>query len=82
MIEYKSFDELATAVNDGKCAVVDVLKEYYSTDNDGSHAMVATGVKTENNNSTVVYCVLDDNHIQFGSDKVLSKVKNQSLSLS
>ena len=49
LIEYKSFDELATAVNDGKCAVVDVLKEYYSADKDGSHAMVATGIKTENN---------------------------------
>ena len=47
-IEYKNFEELATAINDGKCLVVDVLKKYYSSDHDGSHAMVATGIKTEN----------------------------------
>ena len=49
LIRYKNFEELVTSINDGKCAVVDVLKEYYSSDNDGSHAMVATGIKTENN---------------------------------
>ena len=52
LIKYKNFQELVTSINDGKCAVVDVLKKYYSKDNEsdnGSHAMVATGIKTENN---------------------------------
>ena len=49
LIKYKNFQELVTSINDGKCAVVDVLKKHYSSDNDGSHAMVATGIKTENN---------------------------------
>ena len=29
LIEYKSFEELANALNSGKCPVVDVLLEHY-----------------------------------------------------
>ena len=45
LIEHKSFEELSHAINIGQCPVVDVLKKYYSSDNDGSHVMVATGIK-------------------------------------
>ena len=47
-IEYKNLEELAYAINDGKCPVIDVLKEHFTTENDGSHVMVATGIKNEN----------------------------------
>ena len=45
LIKYKNFDQLTHAINNGKCPVVDVLKEHYSLDKDGSHVMVATGMK-------------------------------------
>ena len=48
LIEYKSFEELANALNSGKCPVVDVLLEYYLPGKSGSHAMVATGIKNDN----------------------------------
>ena len=49
MIEYKNFQELTDAFNNGKCPIIDVLQKYlYSADIDGSHAMVATGIKNEN----------------------------------
>ena len=48
LIEYKSFEELANALNSGKCPVVDVLLEHYLPGKSGSHAMVATGIKNDN----------------------------------
>ena len=49
LIEYENFEELADAINNGKCPIIDVLQKYlYSVDKTGSHAMVATGIKNEN----------------------------------
>ena len=49
LIQYKSFGELTDAINDGKCPVADVLREYIDPKvKGGSHAMVATGIKTHN----------------------------------
>ena len=48
LIKYKDFKELSDAINDGKCPIVDVLKTHYSFDKNGSHVMVATGIKNEN----------------------------------
>ena len=45
LIKYKNFDQLVHAVNNGKCLVVDVLKEHYSSEKHGSHVMIATGIK-------------------------------------
>ena len=46
LIEYKNFEEITDAINNGKCPIVDVLQKYlYSPDRKGSHAMVATGIK-------------------------------------
>ena len=45
LVKYKNFDDLVHAINNGKCPVVDVLKEHYSSEKDGSHVMVATGIK-------------------------------------
>ena len=46
LIEYDNFDDLAYAINNGKCPVVDVLEKYmYSTERSGSHVMVATGIE-------------------------------------
>ena len=47
-IKYNNEKELIDAIKNRKCAVVDVLKSYYSSDTDGSHVMVATGIKEEN----------------------------------
>ena len=47
-IKYNNEKDLIDAIKNQKCPVVDVLKEYYSSDTDGSHAMVATGIKEEN----------------------------------
>ena len=47
-IVYKTLEELSEALKDGKCPVVDVLKEHYSSDKDGSHCMVATNIKEIN----------------------------------
>ena len=47
-IKYKNEKDLIDEINNGKCPVVDVLKSYYSTDSNGSHVMVATGIKEEN----------------------------------
>ena len=47
-IEYKNEKDLIDGIENGKCPVVDVLKSYYSSDTDGSHVMVATGIKEEN----------------------------------
>ena len=46
-IKYNSEKDLIDAIKNGKCPVVDVLKSYYSADKNGSHVMVATGVKEE-----------------------------------
>ena len=46
-IIYKNEKDLFDGINNRKCPVVDVLKSYYSSDTDGSHVMVATGVKEE-----------------------------------
>ena len=45
LVEFKNFQELTNAIHNGKCPVVDVLKSYYSSDKNGSHVMVATGIK-------------------------------------
>ena len=47
-IKYYNEKDLIDAVKNGKCPVVDVLKNYYSSATDGSHVMVATGIKEEN----------------------------------
>ena len=47
-IEYKNESDLIDGIENGKCPVVDVLKSYYSSETDGSHVMVATGIKEEN----------------------------------
>ena len=47
-IEYKNEKDLIDGIENGKCPVVDVLKSYYSSETDGSHVMVATGIKEEN----------------------------------
>ena len=49
LMKYNSFEELAGAINNGKCPVADVLREYIDpAEQDGSHVMVATGIKNEN----------------------------------
>ena len=49
LIEYKTFEELSDAFDNGKYPIIDVLQKYlYSEDINGSHAMVATGIKNEN----------------------------------
>ena len=55
LIEYKNFEELTHAIKDGKCPVAGVMKKYlymefdlHSSDKDGDHAMVATGIKEIN----------------------------------
>ena len=49
LIEYKNENALVDAIKSGKCPVIDVLKKYfYPLEEDGSHAMVATGIKEEN----------------------------------
>ena len=49
LIRYTNFEELADAINDGKCPVADVLKEHIDPKlKGGSHAMVATGIKNQN----------------------------------
>ena len=45
---YNNEKDLVDAIKNGNCPVVDVLKSYYSSDTDGSHVMVATGMKEEN----------------------------------
>ena len=48
LIEFNNFKELTNAIDSGKCPIIDVLKTHYSNDKNGSHAMVATGIKNEN----------------------------------
>ena len=49
LIQYKNFEELADAINDGKCPIADILMEYIDPkQKGGSHAMVATGLKNQN----------------------------------
>ena len=48
LIEFNNFKDLTNAIDNGKCPVVDVLKTHYSFDKEGSHVMVATGMKNEN----------------------------------
>ena len=45
--EYENIEKLTAAIKNGKCPILDILKEWYSSDTDGSHAMVATGIKEE-----------------------------------
>ena len=47
-IKYNNEKELIDAITSGKCPVVDVLKECYSSDTNGSHVMVATGINEKN----------------------------------
>ena len=55
LIDYKNFEQLTDAIDNGKCPIADVLQNYlfmefdqYSSDKNGSHAMVATGIKEKN----------------------------------
>ena len=49
LIQYSNFEELKNAINNHKCPIVEVLKEYiYPGQKGGSHAMVATGIKNAN----------------------------------
>ena len=52
LIKYKNHKDLSFAISIGKCPVVDVLKEHiYPSETNkhyGSHVMVATGIKKEN----------------------------------
>ena len=49
LIEYNSDNKLTNAINNGKCPVVDILKTYlYSSEEEGSHVMVATGIRNQN----------------------------------
>ena len=49
LVEFKNFQELTNAINNGKCPVVDVMKKYlYSSEEDGSHVVVATGIREQN----------------------------------
>ena len=48
-VEYKHFEDFATAIKEDKCPVVDVLVNDLDPETkEGSHVMVATGLKTEN----------------------------------
>ena len=46
-IIYKNEKDLIDGIKNGICPVVDVLKSYYSSEKNGGHAMVATGIKEE-----------------------------------
>ena len=46
-IKYNNSEKLTDAIMKGKCPVIDVLKEYFSSDKNGSHVMVATGIKEQ-----------------------------------
>ena len=48
LFRYNNFKDLTDAIDSRKCPVVDVLKMHYSNDENGSHVMVATGIKNEN----------------------------------
>ena len=52
LIQYKNFEEVTDAINNEKCPIVEVLQKYlYSSDKrEGSHAMVATGIKNDKGN--------------------------------
>ena len=47
-IKYNNEKDLIDAIKNGKCPVVDVLKSYYSSEINGGHVMVATGIKEKN----------------------------------
>ena len=48
LFKYNNEKDLIDGIKNGKCPVVDVLKSYYSSDTNGGHVMVATGIKEEN----------------------------------
>ena len=49
LIEYTNFEQLSDAIHNSKCPVVDVLNKYlYGQEKNGSHVMVATGLKNKN----------------------------------
>ena len=49
-IHFKRHEELVNALDNGLCPVVDVLNKYLSPgiNDESSHAMVATGIKSDN----------------------------------
>ena len=47
-IKYNIEKDMIDAIKNGKCPVVDVLKSYYSSETNGGHVMVATGIKETN----------------------------------
>ena len=56
LIKYNNFEELAGALRNGKCPVVDILREYiYPGEKGGSHVMVATGIKNENGTKCIQF---------------------------
>ena len=53
-VRYQNFNEVTNAIDSGKCPVVDVLKKYlYSSEEDGSHVMVATGIQDQNGHKEI-----------------------------
>ena len=44
-IIYENEKDLIDGINNRKCPVVDVLTSYYSSEKNGGHVMVATGMK-------------------------------------
>ena len=53
-VRYRKFEEIVNAIDDGKCPIVDVLKKYlYCSDEDGSHVVVATGIRDQNGHKEI-----------------------------
>ena len=56
LIQYNNFEEFFGAIENGKCPIVEVLREYiYPGEKGGSHAMVATGIKNENGTKCIQF---------------------------
>ena len=45
--EYKQFKQMVAAIETGKCPVIGVPTSYFYQGGNGSHAMVATGIKNK-----------------------------------
>ena len=58
-VEYKEFKQLVAASKAGKCPVVSVQTSYWNPSSNGSHAMVATGIK---NKEGVQFIQLKNSH--------------------
>ena len=81
-VEYKNFEDVASAINGGKCPVVDVLGTYLDPKRDGSHVMVATGLNTENGIDFIqLKNSYADNPDEPGKVQFSSLVRNRCLGL-